>query len=95
MGKQGGKKFGRRHTTYIDVAEGLVNELSRSELVKKVSFGYITATPGKTGQRGVKIKEAQGGLHLIVRGPSSVQDIYVYTDDPDEVRQMIDDSIIK
>jgi hypothetical protein len=92
MGKQKwqGKKHAGSHTTLIGAAELIVRAAEKMQEVKKISPGYITATPGILGKRGVKCVFMTGGLKVTVRGNAAVQEIRIYTDVPQKVQQALE-----
>jgi len=83
-------KTTKNHTTYIKTAEKLLKELNKMSEVEKISLGFIKRTPNKKGKVGLKVKEISGGLHLKVRGNTSIQDIYVYTKDTEIVSKVLE-----
>ncbi len=84
-----GKKSAGSHTTLIEAALPLVKEAEELEAVKRISLGYIKATPGTPGKRGVKFAFIQGGLLAKVRGNTAIQEIRIYTDFPQEVQKVL------
>ena len=68
----------------IKKAEGLFE-------VKRISLGFIKRTPGSRGKRGMKFGVVRGGLKVTVRGNTSVQEIWIYTDSPGKVQQQLED----
>ena len=85
-----GEKLAGRHTTVIDAAKPVLKKADALPRVKKISLGFIKMTPGSSGERRLKFKDMQGGLQVTVRGNSSVQDIWIYTDSPVEVQQQLE-----
>jgi len=75
----------RSHTTLIDAAAPLVDYLQTCEEVSKISLGLIKNI-GK-GQTGLKFHAVTGGWKVTIRGNVSLQEIIVYTADPERVRR--------
>ena len=84
-----GKKSTGSHTTLIGVAVPLIKKAEEMPEVEKISPGFIKATPGSKGKRGMKFTPVQGGLKIIVRGNSSIQEIWIYTNSPIEVQKKL------
>lgn len=85
-----GRKSTGSHTTLIEVALPLVKEAEKLEAVKRISLGYIKATPGTPGRKGVKFTFMQGGLLAKVRGNTAIQEIRIYTDFRQEVQEALE-----
>ena len=79
-----GGKFTKSHTTLIDAAIPIVDRASDMPEVTKISLGEIR-TIGK-GLRGVKFHPINGGWRLVVRGNTTIQDIYIYTGSPEKTK---------
>jgi Predicted metal-binding protein (DUF2103) len=79
-----GGKLTRSHTTLIDAAAPLVDYLQTLEVVSKISLGVIKNI-GK-GPASLKFLAVTGGWKVTIRGNTSLQEIIVYTSDPDLVR---------
>ncbi len=89
MSKWAGKKAGGSHTTVIEAAIPLVKMADGLSQVKRVSPGFITPTPGKHGDWRVRFTGIKGGLLAKVRGNTAVQEIWIYTNDPDLVAVLL------
>ncbi|HEY4509887.1 MAG TPA: DUF2103 domain-containing protein [Candidatus Paceibacterota bacterium] len=85
-----GRKHAGSHTTLIEAAQSLIKEAEELEAVKRISLGYIKATPGTPGRKGVKFACIQGGLMAKVRGNTAIQEIRIYTDFPQEVQEALE-----
>lgn len=79
-----GGKLTRSHTTIIDAAAPLVDYLQNHDGVSKISLGLIKNI-GK-GNPGLKFHPVTGGWRVVIRGNVSLQELVVYTSDPDRVR---------
>lgn len=79
-----GGKLTRSHTTLIDAAAVLVDHLQDRDDVSKISLGIIKNI-GK-GAPGLKFHAVVGGWKVVVRGNCSLQEMVVYTSEPERVR---------
>lgn len=85
-----GGKMGGRHTTLIDAAEPIVDMVQKRPEVKKIVAGFIVQ--GRSGgQRRIKLKEMDGVLQLSIRGNSSLQDVWVYSDNIEETKKFLEE----
>jgi hypothetical protein len=82
-----GNKFAGSHTTLIDAAEGLVDATVKLPEVSKISLGEIKVI-GR-GMRNIKFMEINGGFKCVVRGNTSRQYIFIYSDNPTKTRQSL------
>ncbi|MCK4635606.1 MAG: hypothetical protein KAT32_01985 [Candidatus Moranbacteria bacterium] len=85
--RQGGKIKGR-HTTIIPVAEKIVDLLSKNPEVKKISVGFIKHGI-KSGKHAIKVSEMESGLLLKIRGTASIQEIRIYTDAKESIKNSL------
>ena len=83
-----GKKFSKSHTTIIDAAIPIINQLEKQPEVTKIVLGIIKAGLRPAPQR-TKITPIQNGLKLQIRGTNSVQTIFVYSIDASKIKQII------
>jgi hypothetical protein len=82
-----GGKLTRNHTTLIDAAAPLVDFLQECSEVTKISLGLIKNI-GK-GQPGLKFHPVTGGWRIVVRGNVSLQEIVIYTSDPERIKSQL------
>ncbi len=80
-----GGKLTRSHTTVIDAVVPLVDFLQGRDEVSKISLGVIKNV-GK-GAPGLKFHPVTGGWKVVVRGNVSLQEMVVYTSNPEQVRK--------
>ena len=80
-----GGKLTRSHTTLIDAVVPLVDFLQTRDEVSKISLGLIRNI-GR-GMPGLKFHAVTGGWKVVVRGNVSLQEMVVYTSDPERTRQ--------
>lgn len=85
--RQGGKIKGR-HTTIIPAAEKIVDTLSKNPTVKKISVGFIKHGI-KSGKHAIKVSEMESGLLLKIRGTASIQEIRVYTNEKENIKDTL------
>ena len=79
-----GGKITRNHTTLIDAAVPVVEFLQKRSEVSKISLGLIKVI-GK-GPQNIKFHPVTGGWRLVIRGNISLQEVVVYTSNPEETR---------
>jgi hypothetical protein len=77
-----GGKITNSHSSLTETAEKLVYEAVKSHLISKISIANITHVGG--GRRSLKFLPITGGIKAVVRGSGSVQELYIYTNNPDE-----------
>lgn len=82
-----GPKFNGKHTTLIAPAFPMVEMLRDDDRVTKIVIGVIK--PRKGGGVSLKAVTIEAGLRLTVSGPSSVQQFYAYTSEPEEVKSAL------
>jgi hypothetical protein len=88
-----GGKITNSHSTLTEVAEKLVYEAVKSPLISKISIANITHVGG--GRKSLKFLPITGGIKAVVRGSGSVQEIYIYTNKPDEIKAELDEIFSK
>lgn len=71
-----GRKLTRSHTTLIEKARDVVTMLERLPDVTKISLGIIKRIG--LGKPAVKFHPITGGFRCIVRGNTSIQEVWVY-----------------
>lgn len=76
-----GRKITTNHTSIIDAAIPIVEAAERLPEVSKISLGIIKQVGKSRGQHRIKLLPITGGWKITVRGSSTVQEIYVYTED--------------
>lgn len=85
-----GKGFSATHTTVIDAAVEIVRFAVKLPGFSKAVPGFITSGIRGGVQRRVKVKAMVGGVLIIVRGSTSLQEIRVYGNDPEMIRRSIE-----
>jgi len=76
-----GGKITNSHSSLTETAEKLVVKAVKLELISKISISTITHVGG--GRKSFKFLPITGGVKAVVRGSGSVQDIYIYTTNPE------------
>ena len=83
-----GGKITNSHSSLTETAEKLVAKAIKLELISKISISTITHVGG--GRKSIKFLPITGGIKAVVRGSGSVQDIYIYTTHPEEVKSELE-----
>jgi hypothetical protein len=78
-----------RHTTVILAAVSVVEAARALDEVSKVVLGIIKPIHGRSAQQSLKVVVIDAGLRIKVRGPNSVQQLYIYTTDPRGTEEVI------
>jgi len=86
-----GDKFSRQHTTVIDAAIKPLEAAARLDCVSKISLNIILGC--KTATVGIKCTPIPAGLRVVITGNHSVQQIFVYTSDPEQTQQVMEESL--
>jgi len=81
-----GKKMGGKHTTVIDAAEKVIDFLNKNPYVSNIIAGKIKMGL-KTSAHSMKITQETGCLSIKVRGTGSIQDIRVFSQNLEIVRE--------
>ena len=90
-----GGKFSRSHSSVIPSATEILDILHEMPEVKKISLGIIKAGKTSGGKRYLKLKERTGGLLMTVRGNSSIQEIGIYSNDPEKIKKVLKERSVK
>ncbi|MEI6042037.1 MAG: DUF2103 domain-containing protein [bacterium] len=83
------KKLTRSHTTLTDAAGVIVKHASQMPEVSKISLGIIK--PISVGKQRIKFLPITGGVKSIIRGNSSIQEIFIYTKEPKTTIKVLTD----
>lgn len=82
-----GSKISKSHTSIIEAAEPILREVRQQIEVSKIVLGPIRKV--KNGPRRVKIQNIPAGIKAICRAPNSIQDIYIYTSNPEQISAIL------
>ena len=84
-GKYRSKKIKREHDIIDDITE-LLEEISTLKMVKSIIPGVINRRKGSGIQPCLRVKyNTQSGIKLLAKNSSSIQEIFLVTDHPEEV----------
>lgn len=84
-----GRRVTSTHGTYIDAAGPIIGVArQQTSRVKRIALGFIKAGLPSAPIR-LKISAVNGGLNLKVRGSTSAQEIKLYTDHPESVKELL------
>ena len=84
MSKLNNNKITNSHSTLTDTAREVVEIAQKYIEVSKIGIGFITHT--HSGRRGIKFLPISGGIKVIVRGSGAVQELYIYTSNPEIIK---------
>lgn len=84
-----GKKISGSHSTVIQAAVSIVETARSLDDVTKVILGIIKPVRSTAVPKSLKITDVDAGLRLKVRGPNSVQELFVYTSNPRATEEAI------
>ena len=82
-------KITRSHTSATDATREIIQALKKIKSVNKISIGIIKPTTSKGGKRAIKFLPITGGILAIIRGSGTVQELYIYTNEVDFVKQYL------
>ena len=86
----GGRKIASSHTSVIDSAFPIVHKAANLPEVNKIALGIIKQVGKTRGIRRLKFLPITGGWRLTVRSDSTVQEIYIYTDEPGRTKDILE-----
>jgi len=75
------------HSTLTGTAREIIEIVAKYEEVSKIGIGYITHVPG--GRKDIKFLKINGGIKAMVRGSGAVQELYIYTSEPEFTKSKI------
>ena len=85
-----GRKITTTHTSIIEAALPIVETAERLLEVTKISLGIIKRVGISRGQHRIKFLPITGGWKLTVRGSSTVQEIYIYSESAANTRSSLE-----
>lgn len=83
-----GSKISNNHSSFTAAAAPIIAFAKRLPEVTKVVISEIHMVGG--GPRRLKFVPIPAGLRLVVRGPNSQQQLFIYTKEADSVRSAIE-----
>lgn len=81
MSSPASKKISGSHTSRIDVAESVIESAGKLDCVNKIVLGVIKRVKSPSAGKSFKISDVPAGVRVKVRGPKSVQELFIYTTD--------------
>jgi len=86
-----GRKITTSHTSIIDAAVPVVEAAEKLSEVTKISLGIIkqVGKASRGGQQRLKFLPIVGGWKITIRGSATIQEVYVYTNEPKNTRQAL------
>ncbi len=85
---RGGKKIASSHGTLTPAAASIVDAARKMPEVRKIVIGVIKQA--RAGSPFAKVIEIPAGLKVEVKGNSAVQEIFLYTDQQEFVKNHLD-----
>ena len=76
-----GRKISSSHTSNIEVAESVIRSVGKLECVSKIVLGIIKSIKSPPVGKSIKVSDVPAGIRVKVRGPKSVQELFIYTSD--------------
>ncbi len=76
----------RSHTSAIEKVQQLLPVLQKTPLVTKISLGIIKHIG--VGKPAIKFHTITGGFKMVVRGNISVQEVFIYTPNVEEIQKI-------
>lgn len=73
------KKTSGSHTSRIDAAESVIKLASQLDCVSKIVLGVIKHVKSPPVGKSIKISDIPAGIRVKIRGPKSVQELFIYT----------------
>lgn len=84
-----GKKISGSHSSLIDAAVGVIDVAISLDCVSKVVLGLIKRVKGPATTKSIKIVNIPAGIKVRIRGPKSVQELFIYTSRRQRVTDII------
>jgi hypothetical protein len=85
-----GHKFSDSHQTYIPEAEAVLKAVKNLDSVSKIVLSVIV--PVKSGNPRMKIVPIRAGLKCVMRGRTAQQDFFIYTREPEVLKNLLEAS---
>jgi hypothetical protein len=82
------EKIAGNHSTVIDTAVPVIFGLEKLAAVSKIRLGVITQCGN--GPISMKVTDKGAALLLKVRGPRTIQEIWIYTSDKKAINDFLD-----
>jgi hypothetical protein len=75
------------HSSTTDASTELIKHAQKIDLINKIGIGIIKVTKSKGGKRSIKFLPITGGVKASVRGSGTVQELFIYTKEADQVKE--------
>ncbi|MEI8338226.1 MAG: DUF2103 domain-containing protein [bacterium] len=82
-------KTTRSHTSTTEVSNEIIQAAEKINEITKIGIGIIKITKSKGGKRGIKFLPITGGVKAVVRGSGTVQELFIYTNEPELVKKYL------
>lgn len=82
-------KISKSHSSATEATRKVIRILEKSGLVSKIGLGIIQQTKSQSGNINVKCLPITGGIKAVVVGGGVVQEIYIYTNEIEQVRNIL------
>ncbi len=82
-------KISKNHSTATNASKEIIKTLEKSCLVSKIGLGIIKKTNSQSGNIRIKFLPISGGIKAVVTGGGAVQDLYIYTKYPLEIKSLL------
>jgi hypothetical protein len=92
MAKLDNNKITDSHSTLTDTAREVVEIAQKYTEVSKIGIGFIDHT--HSGRRDIKFILINGGLKIKVVGSGAVQELYIYTNNPEIIKNNLTESFL-
>jgi len=83
-----GGKITDNHSTATDAAALVIHHVVTFDEVTKISPGIIKHIGGG-GERRIKFLPINGGVKAMVRGNGAVQEVFIYTNNPEKTKERL------
>lgn len=80
------------HSTLTKPSQEIVDIASKLPAVTKISISIIKPVGG--GRRSLKFLPIIGGIKAVVQGNGAVQELFIYTNDPEEVQKKLKEGFV-
>ena len=82
-------KTTRSHTSATEVSNEIIQAAEKIKEISKIGIGIIKITKSKGGKRGIKFLPITGGVKAVVRGSGTVQELFIYTNEIELVKEYL------
>ena len=79
------------HSSTTDASMVIIKQAKKLGSISKIGIGIIKVTKSKGGKRSVKFLPITGGVKACVKGSGTVQELYIYTKEVEDVKKYLSD----